>query len=283
AGFQNNEQRPLGEYAGAQLLPAPEANVGPALPPSVAQLAASTNGTRFDRAQREQSPLPLPSAREPRLPGALRGSTAATRHLPPQPAQPQSKSPFWTEKPQIEVAHGSQQRTPPLTRPGEPLPKALPAPTVPSATRTTSPVRAPQGEPGQGLLGGRPQPPARGTPPAAFPRPPPPAQAGEPGPEAPAAAFRLQGPTHSAQVLPKVVPPSATAPTGLPQQQLDRQRAQQEQAARAQQQAAQQAAAARAQQQAAQQAAAARAQQQAQQAAAARTPQQAAQQAAAPR
>ena len=252
AAFQNDEQRPLGEHAGApRQLPASDAYVGPALPPSVAQLAARTNDARLDRAQREQRPLPLPGAREPRLPGALGGSTAATRQLPPPPAQPQPKSSFWTDRPQRqvdEVARGSpQQRTQPLTGPGEPLPKAVPAPAVPrSATGTTPPVPAPQGEPGQGLRGGRPQPPAPGTPPAAFPRPAPSARAGQTVPEAkpqvpPAAALRPQGPTYPAQVPPKVVPPSATAPTGLPQQQLDRQRAQREQAAaaaRQQQQAA---------------------------------------------
>src|SRR5262249_31571763 len=274
AAFQNDEQRPLGEHAGApRQLPASDAYVGPALPPSVAQLAARTNDARLDRAQREQRPLPLPGAREPRLPGALGGSTAATRQLPPPPAQPQPKSSFWTDRPQRqvdEVARGSpQQRTQPLTGPGEPLPKAVPAPAVPrSATRTTPPVPARQGEPGQGLTGGRPQLPAPGTPPAAFARVAPSAQAGQPVSQAkpqrpPGAAFR----PNPAQVLPKVVPPPATAPAGLPQQQLDGQRAQQEQtaaAARQQQQAAEaarQAAAAttarQQQQQAAQQAAAA--------------------------
>src|SRR5262249_24478638 len=132
-----------------------------------------------------------------------------------------------------------QQRTQPLTRLGEPLPKAVPAPAAPrSATRTTPPVPAPQGEPGQGLFGGMPQLPAPDTPPAAFPRSAPSAQAGQPVPQAkaqvpPAAALRPQGPTHPPQVLPKVTPQSATPPTGLPQQQLDRQRAQQEQAAAA--------------------------------------------------
>src|SRR5262249_23360333 len=148
--FQNDEQRPLGEHAGARRqLPASEANVGPALPRSVAQLAARTNGTRLDRTQREQRPLPLPGAREPRLPGARGGSNTAARQLSPQPAGPQS-SPFWTDRPRRQVDEvargGPQQRTQPLTRPGEPLPKAVPAPAVPrSATRTTPPVPAPHG------------------------------------------------------------------------------------------------------------------------------------------
>src|SRR5262249_21702706 len=104
--FGNDEQRRPGVHAGTRRnVPASDANVGPALPPSVAQLT-TTDGARRDRAQREQhSPLPLPGAREPRQSGPS-GLTAATRQASPQPMRPQLKSPFWTDRPQSSVQAG---------------------------------------------------------------------------------------------------------------------------------------------------------------------------------
>ena len=237
--FQNAEHRDAGRQAGPhRQLPASDANVGPALPPSVARLEAMNNGRRLDRAQRsnQSSPLPLSGAREPRPPGALGGSAAAGRQLPTQRMQPKA-NPLWGDRPQQPgngVAAGGTQRMQPLPRFGEPLPKP---PSVPgTATGTT---RA------QGPLGGKPA--------ASF------GQAGQPQAKAAlprAAAARPQGPAQPPQALPKVPPPSAAqpAPTRQPQE-VNRQSAQQPPQPRAQQQ---QAAAARAQQQPAQQAAAAR-------------------------
>jgi uncharacterized caspase-like protein len=283
--FQNREQRHFGAQAGVgRQQPTSDTIVGPALPPSIAQRAAPSNGTRLDRAQREQ-------------PSALGRSNAAT--------QAQTKSPLWADRPQRRFDNFAPQQP---QRPGEPVPKSVSPPVVPgAATRTPPPPTSHQGGGVQSLWGGRTQSPIPGaTPGPAQPSAqtgqlPPPAQPRMP----PAAAASPQGPVRGGQALPRVVPPPAThaAPTRQPQQ-LDRQREQQGQAAAAahqqqqaaevarqsaaaaaarqqQQQPAQQAAGARASQQAAQQAAAARAQQQAtQQAAAARAQQQAAQQAA---
>ena len=293
--FRHDDQR----HAGARgQLPRSDTRVGPALPPSLAHLAARTDGAtnrprreRPERAQREDRPgLPLPPATEPRPRRAPSGPTAATRQFSPQqPAQPQVTPPL-TDRPQRQVdgvARGGPQRAQPLITPGEPLPKALPAPPR-TATVATPPAAPPAREPG--LWRGRPQSQGAGTPSAALPRPPQsaaqpsqPTRQAAPQPPA-AAALRSQDPTPPARALPKALPPSVTqaAPAGQPQQ-LERQRAQQQQQAPQRAQQEQAAASARQQQQAAQAAAAARQQQQAGQAAAARQQQQAAQAAAAAR
>jgi uncharacterized caspase-like protein len=306
--FQDNIQT----HAGARReLPGSGANLGPALPPSLAQLATGTDGTtnqlprreRLEQAQRADRPgLPIRGATEPPQPGTPGGSTATTRQLSSQPTQP---NPFWSDTAQRHgagVASGSSRQAPPLPKAG--------APVVSRAATTTTPPGSPaQREPGQGLWRERPpQPLSAGSSPTALPRHGrSSAQAGQfpAAPQTPAAAH-----PQPPQALPKGVPPSGiqAVPTGQPQQ-LDRQhtqqevqqRAQQEQAAaQKHQQAAEMArqagsaaavgqqqaahasvAAARGQLQAVQAAGAARAQQQAAQAAAAQ--QQAAQAAAAAR
>jgi uncharacterized caspase-like protein len=269
--FASRPQREVGGQVGARRQ-LPASDVGPALPPSIVQLG-TTNGTRLDRARRERSsPLPLPGAIERGGTGA-RGSAGATRQVPTEQTQP--NSPLWGNRPQHPgngvVSRGAEW-TQPLARPGEPLPKPVPAPFVPPAANRANPPALPaQGEPRRSLWNGRPQVPASGGTPAAALQPR--VQPGQPVPQ-----LRHQG-AQPTLAVPQGMPPSGrqAATAGQPQ----RQRMQQEQgvAGRAQQQA-QQAAAARAQQQA-QQAAAARAQQQAQQAAAARAQQQAQQAAAA--
>ena len=227
--FRHDDQR----HAGARgQLPRSDTRVGPALPPSLAHLAARTDGAtnrprreRPERAQREDRPgLPLPPATEPRPRRAPSGPTAATRQFSPQqPAQPQVTPPL-TDRPQRQldgVARGGPQRAQPLITPGEPLPKALPAPPR-TATVATPPAAPPAREPG--LWRGRPQSQGAGTPSAALPRPPQsaaqpsqPTRQAAPQPPA-AAALRSQDPTPPARALPKALPPSVTqaAPAGQP-------------------------------------------------------------------
>jgi uncharacterized caspase-like protein len=103
----------------AQLRELPSnSNIGPALPPSVAELAASrvdsTNRLRrerLERTQRDERPgLPLPSSTEPALSRAP--SAAAPRQLPS----------FWEDRQQRHVSGGSPpQPLAPAARPEHPM------------------------------------------------------------------------------------------------------------------------------------------------------------------
>jgi uncharacterized caspase-like protein len=257
---------------GAQLRDLPTSNnVGPALPPSVAELAAarvdSTNRLRrerLERAQRDERPgLPLPSSIEPALSRAPSQSAAAPRQLPS----------FWEDRQQRHVSGGNPpQPLAPAAHPERPmqpagaLPKVVPpsgvqaAPTGwPQQFDLQRAERRQQQQPGQPAQ--RDQAPARQQQQAA-----PVAAAGQQQQAAPLAAAGQQ----------QQAPPPAAAPQQQQAAQAAAARQQHQAAAAGQQQQAAQAAAAGQQQQAAQ-AAAARQQQQAAQAAAAARKQQAAQ------